>query len=112
MHLRGDPVLIDGHGHATEGLGRHHGPVELGAVVADDGELVSAAGAETGEAERDAPHVVEVVLPRMRLPDSELLLSDGHGRTETLGIIERELRKGIAAGSEHQEWVIRTKDAR
>ena len=107
VDLRGDSILVDGHGHATEGLRRDHGPVELGAVVADDGDLVTAAEAEAGEAEGDAPHVLDVILPRMCLPDPELLLADGHGRSEALGIVERELREGAEAGGRHQECVIR-----
>src|SRR5947199_23327 len=86
----GNPVV-------PEGLRRDHGPVELGAVVADDGDLVTAAEAEAGEAEGDAPHVLDVILPRMCLPDPELLLADGHGRSEALGIVERELREGVEA---------------
>ena len=102
VHLRGDGVLVDGHGRPAQGLGRHHGPVELRAVVADDGDLVAAAEAQAGETQGDALDVVGVLAPRVGLPDPEFLLADGGAAVApALGLGEQELRQGLGRGLHH-----------
>jgi hypothetical protein len=77
FHLLLDPVLVERHRHAAERLGGEHRPVELRAVVADDGDLVAATEAEGREPQGDQACVLEVVAPGVGLPDPVVLLPDG-----------------------------------
>ena len=96
VHLGRDGILVDGHGDAAEGLGGEHGPVELRAIVADDGDLVPAPETQAGQTQGDPLDVGSVVLPGVGLPDSEFLLADGHAMgapSRSLG--QQELGKGV-----------------
>src|SRR5439155_5898617 len=94
-----DRVLVERHRHAAQRLGRGHRPVELGPVVADDRGLVAALETERGEAERDTPGPGEVLVPGVRLPDAEVLLTDGDAGGPALGVGAEELREGIHRSS-------------
>src|SRR2546429_654968 len=87
LHLLLDRVLADRDRHAAEGLGGHDGPVELRAVVADDGGLVAPGEAERREAEGDQPSLVEVVAPGVGLPDPVVFLTDCDPGCEALGVV-------------------------
>ena len=65
LRLLLDRILIDRHGHPAQRLAGHDGPVELGAVVADDRGLVASREAERREPERDQPGLGEVLTPRV-----------------------------------------------
>src|SRR5947208_1020036 len=100
LHLLLDRVLVDRDRHAAEGPGGHDGPVELRAVVADDGGLVATGEAERREAEGDQPSLVEVVAPGVGLPDPVVFLTDCDPGCEALGVVSDELRKRVTVGSE------------
>src|SRR5262249_13164779 len=51
-HLLGDAVLVERHRHAAQGLRRDHSPIEAGATVAADGELVAASATHHRDARR------------------------------------------------------------
>src|SRR5207247_10445090 len=109
--------LVDRARHAAEGLGGHHGPVELRAVVADDGGLVAPGEAERREAEGDQPSLVEVVAPGVGLPDPVVFLTDCDPGSEALGVVSDELRKRVTVGSEglpveFASWTARVGSAR
>ncbi len=95
LHLALDGVLIDRHGDAAERLRRHHRPVELRAVVADDRHAVAAREAERGEAERDEARLLEILGPRGRLPDAEIFLADRDLVGEAPRILAHELGKRV-----------------
>ena len=60
LHLLLDGILVDRDRDAAERLGRHHRPVELGAVISHDGDPIAAREAERGETVRDQAGLVEV----------------------------------------------------
>src|SRR2546428_3376897 len=95
LHLFLDGVLVERHRHAAERLRGEHRPVELGAVVADDGDLVAAPEAQRGEAQGDRARLGEVVPPRGGLPDAVVLLADGHAVRHPLRVDAGELRKRV-----------------
>jgi hypothetical protein len=95
LHLFFDGVLIERHRHAAQRLRGEDGPVELRAVVADDGDLVAAPKAEGGEAESDEPALLEVLAPRGRLPDAEVLLAHGNLAGQTLRVGAGKLRERV-----------------
>ena len=102
LHLLLDGVLVDRHRDAPQRLGRHDRPVELGPVVADDGDAVAAREAEGGQAERDETRLLEVLRPRIRLPDPEILFPDGDLAPEAARVVPNELRERVALGVERQ----------
>jgi hypothetical protein len=85
----------EGHRHAAQRLGGEHGPVELGAVIADNRRLVVTGEAERGEPEGDEPGLGQVLAPCVRLPDPEVLLPDRHLAPEALGVLHNQLGEGI-----------------
>ena len=93
-----DRVLVERHRHAAEGLRGRHGPVELGPVVADDRRLVPAGEPEGSQPERDATGALEVLAPRVGLPDAEVLLADGDPVRPPLGVGADELRERVESG--------------
>src|SRR6266478_134224 len=95
FHLLLDGVLVERHRYAPERLRGEHRPVELGAVVADDGDLVAAPEAQRGEAQGDRARLGEVVPPRGGLPDAVVLLADGHAVRHLLRVGAGELRKRV-----------------
>jgi hypothetical protein len=96
LHLPLDRVLVQRDGHAPERLGGEHRPVELGPVVADDGDLVATREAERGQPERDEPRLVHVAPPGVGLPDAVVLLADRHLVRDAPGVVDGELRKGVS----------------
>jgi len=102
LHLALDGVLIDGHRHAAQCLRGHHRPVELRPVVADDCDAVAAREAERGQAERDQSRLLEVLRPRVRLPDPQVLLADRHLVGQAPSVVTDELGKRIALGIERR----------
>src|SRR5206468_11569659 len=80
--------------------GGHDAPVELRAVVADDGGLIAPGEAERREAEGDQPRLVEVVAPGVGLPDPVVFLADCDPAPEALGVLSDELRKRVVVEPE------------
>ena len=78
LNFRGDSVLINRHRHATESFGCHQRPVQLRAIVTDDGKLIIALKAEVGEAESEIPDLRQVFGPAVGLPDAIRFLPHGH----------------------------------
>ena len=97
LHLAGDGVLVDGHGHSAQRLGGHEGPVELGAVVADDGQLVAPLEAQDGQPQGQGLDVLVGVGPGVGLPDAELLLAHGGLAGEATGVVQKQLGDGVHA---------------
>ena len=95
FHLLLAGVLVERHRNAAERLRGEHRPVELGAVVTDDGDLVAAAKAQRGEAQRDRARLGEIIAPRGRLPDAVVLLANGHAVRHPSRVGAGELRKGV-----------------
>src|SRR5262249_13563084 len=100
LHLSLDRVLVERDGDAADRLRSQHGPVELGAVVPDDGHLVAARKAEGGQPEADQASLLVVVPPGVGLPDAEVLLADGDSPRRPLGVGARQLGKGVERGIE------------
>src|SRR4029077_3251830 len=104
LHLLLDRVLVERHRHAAQRLRGQHRPVELGAVVADHRGLVPAREAERGEPQRDQPRLLDVLAPGVRLPDPEILFTDGDLRRKALSVAEGQLREGVESRLEHHRW--------
>ena len=64
--LVGDRVGIDRHRHGAEHLHRHHRPIELRPVGADDGDGFAALEAEPVQADGIGAHDLEHLRPRSR----------------------------------------------
>src|SRR5207253_31006 len=64
-------------------------------VVADDRRLVPAGEPEGSQPERDATGALEVLAPRVGLPDSQVFLADGDLVRPALGVGADELRKRV-----------------
>jgi len=88
-------VGIYRHRHGAEHLRRHHRPVELGPVGADDGDGLAALEAEAGQAGGQATHDLELLGPGPGLPDAEILLPHGRPRAEHFSVTDQQLRKCI-----------------
>ena len=102
LHLALDRILIDRHRDAAQRLRGHHRPVELRPVVADDRDPIAAREAEGGEAERDVTRLLEILRPRVRLPDPEVFLADRNLIGETPRVVPNELRKRVALALERR----------
>ena len=73
--LVGDRVGVDRHRDGAEHLRRHHRPIELRPVRADDGDGVAALEAEPGKPCRICAHLRQDLCPGPDLPDAEILVS-------------------------------------
>src|SRR5262249_36147858 len=100
LHLLLDGVLVDRDRNAAERLGRHDRPVELGPIVADDGDSILAHEADRGEAVRDQAGFFEVARPGVRLPDPEVLFPDRDLVADSSRVLPNELRERVALGVE------------
>ena len=69
LHLVGDGILIDRYRHAAHGLGRRHGPVQMGPVVADDGQPVAPLESQRRQATGECADLVGDLGPCPSLPD-------------------------------------------
>ena len=76
----GDRVGIDRHRNGAEHLRRHHRPVELRPVAADDGDGFAALEAGPLQADRIGPHDLEHLAPGPGLPDAVILVPHGRPR--------------------------------
>ena len=97
LHLIGNGVLIERNRHAAQRLRREHRPIEARAVVANDGDLVAAFKAETGQTARERPHFFGDFPPDPRLPDAVILFADGDPIGPLLHEIEQHFGKGVEA---------------
>ena len=70
----GHRVGIDRHRHRAEHLRRHHRPIELRPVGADDGDGLAALEAEPVQADRIGAHDLERLAPGPSLPNAEILV--------------------------------------
>ncbi len=104
-HLGGDRVLVHRHRDAAKALCGELRPVEPRAVVADHRELVAAAKAVSGEAERELAHLALVLGPGETLPDAAGLFADrrppGHRRTVAAQQPRQRGRRGGNRGAGH-----------
>ena len=80
----GDRVGIDRHRNGAEHLRRHHRPIELRPVGADDGDGVAALDAEPMQPDRIGAHALEHLGPGPGLPDAEILVPHGRPAAEHL----------------------------
>ena len=97
LHFRGDGILINGDRHTSERLRRHQRPVQLGAIVTDDGQLIMALKAKLGKSEREVPNLFQVLRPTVGLPDAILLLPNGRLAVAIPLCIRHQLfREGVA----------------
>ena len=88
-HLLGHRVLIDRHRHGADRLGRHQGPIESRPIVADDGDLVAPAKAESGQAASQGLHLAQDLAPAPGLPDAIVLLAHRRPRSSRLGVMNQ-----------------------
>ena len=106
--LTGDGVLVDGHRGAPKALRGHLRPVESRSVVADDGEPITPLEAERREPEREIADLGMIVRPRVRLPDSTVLLANGGARRKVAGVAQHQARqrRGLSHGAPpgHRPW--------
>ena len=112
LHLLLDRVLVERHGHAAEGLGGQHRPVERRPIVADDGGLVAAREAERGQPERDQARLGEVLAPGIRLPDPQVLLADRDLVAEAARVVRDELGEGVERGIQRVRRAARLRSRR
>ena len=84
--LVGHRVGIDRHRHGAEHLHRHHRPIELRAVAADDGDGLAAPHANPVEADGIGAHDFERLRPGPGLPDAEVLVPHSRPRAEQFGV--------------------------
>ena len=96
-----DRVLVERYRDAAERLRRHHGPVELRTVVADDRDLVAPGESERRQPESDPSRPLEGVLPGGRLPDPVVLFADGDGARRAFGVPTDELRERVELRVDH-----------
>ena len=85
----GDRVGIDRHRHRAEHLRRHHRPIELRPVAADDGDGLAALEAEPVQADRIGAHDLEHLGPGPGLPDAEILVPHGRPRAVQIGVADQ-----------------------
>jgi hypothetical protein len=91
--LLGDGVLVDGHGAAPEGHGRHLRPVQPGPIVTDHAQRIAAREPEGGQTEGEVAHLVVVLAPAVRLPDAPILLAQRRAVRELARIALHEARQ-------------------
>jgi hypothetical protein len=77
LDFGGDGILVKGDRHTPERLSGHQRPVQLRAIVTDDGQLIAALKTERGEPERKVLDLLQVLRPTVGLPDPVGFLSDG-----------------------------------
>ena len=82
----GHRVGIDRHWHRAEHLRRHHRPIELRPIAADDGDGLAALEAEPVEPDRIRAHDLEHLGPGPGLPDAEVLVPHCRPRAIQLGV--------------------------
>ena len=82
----GDRVGVDRHRDRAEHLRRHHRPVELRPVGADDGDGLAALEAELVQADRIGAHDLQRLAPGPALPDTEILVPHGRPAAEKPGV--------------------------
>ena len=98
-HLARDRVLVHRHGDAAEALRRELRPIKPRAVVADHRELVAAAKATRGEAEREIAHLTFVFRPGKGLPDAAGLFADGRAPGHRDRVAPQQPRQGVGRGA-------------
>ena len=91
----GDRVGIDRHRNGAEHLGRHHRPIELGSVGADDGDGLAALEAEPVEAHRIGAHDFQQLSPGPGLPDAEVLVPHSRPGPVQMGVTDQQLGERI-----------------
>ena len=92
--LAGDRVLVHRHRGAAEALGRQLRPIEAGPIVANDRELVAAAKAVRGQAQRKIAHLLPIVRPGESLPDPVVLFADRRPPRHLFGVAPQQTRQG------------------
>ena len=93
--LVGHRVGIDRHRDGAEHLRRHHRPVELRPVGADDRDGVAALEAEAVQPDRIGAHLVEHLRPGPGLPDAEILVPIRRAVAEQAGVADQQLGKRV-----------------
>ena len=92
--LAGDRVLVHRHRGAAEALGRQLRPIEAGPIVANDRELVAAAKAVRGQAQRKIAHLLPILRPGEGLPDAVVLFADRRPPRHLFGVAPQQTRQG------------------
>ncbi|MNR03964.1 hypothetical protein D3C85_1198870 [compost metagenome] len=94
-HLLGDGVLVERNGNRAQRLRGHHGHVEAGTVLADDGDVHAGLDAKRRKALRDVADMLRHLGPRKGLPDPQILLSYRGPRPANVGMREQQRWKGV-----------------
>ena len=95
LHFVRHGVLVKRHRNPAETLCRHHGPVKLRPIIADDRHLVAALQALGGQPAGQRPHFVEYLPPTVLQPDAEILFAHGDALRMSAGAVEEKLGKGV-----------------
>ena len=85
----GDSVGINRHWDSAQRLRRHHRPIKLRPVRADNGHGLAAPHAEPVQAGRVGPHDLEHLSPGPGLPDAEVLVPHGRPRPVQAGVAQQ-----------------------
>jgi hypothetical protein len=84
---------------------RHHGQLRVQpfpAILRKDRDLVPPGEPEGGQPQAEPPDVAKVVHPRHPLPDSEILLPEGHAGRILAGPEAQELGKRVRRHDSHR----------
>ena len=93
--LLGDCVGVDRHRNRAQRLEGGDRPVEARPVGADDRHPLAMLHAVRLEADREAAHGLELVLPGPALPDAEILVPHGRKVGKSFGVEQQIFRKRI-----------------
>jgi hypothetical protein len=92
-HLIGDGILVEGHRNAAQALGGRHHHVQVGPVVADDGETLAAPEPQGGEGGGQGADPLGHRGPSPGLPDAQMLFAQGRRPPPHAGVAQQEPRK-------------------
>src|SRR6266853_1035444 len=94
-HFGRHGVLVERHGHAAQGLRRHHRPVQPRAVVPDDRKAVAALEALCGKAAGEQAHFVCDLRPGPSLPYTQVLFAERRPVGPHLRLMQQQARESV-----------------
>ncbi|MNS56238.1 hypothetical protein D3C72_890910 [compost metagenome] len=94
-HFLRNRVLVERHGNRAQRLRGHHGHIQAGAVLADNGHVHAGPNAQRRESVRDMAHMRRHFRPRQGLPDPQIFLSYRGPRPTNIGMREQQRWKGV-----------------
>ena len=89
-------IGVNRHRNCAEHLCRHHGPIKLRSVAADNGYCFTAFDTQAVQAGGIGAHEVEDLAPGPGLPDAEILVPHGRPRPVQMGVPHKQLRKCLS----------------